>query len=273
LTWTDDSNDNNGYDVYRSSGTGGLKAGIVSAFVKVGSAPAGSTNFVDATAVEGISYSYSVVATRTDGSNSGVSSPSGQTPVVVAAPAAPSNLIGTVINGKVALSWMDNSSVETGYVVERSVSTNTAYTQIGSLAANTTSYNDLTVQNGVTYYYRVRASIGAVNSLYSNEVNITGLATDVQDLAAIPVDYRLFQNYPNPFNPSTAIRYAIPSDGKVRLVVYNLIGQEVRTLIDQNQSAGYHEVLFDAGNLSSGIYIYKIQSSNFVSTKKMILMK
>jgi len=274
LTWTDNSDDESGFDVYRDSGTGGVKGNKVNALVKVGTVPANTTTFDDATAVEGVSYTYSVVATRSDGANSGINTPSGQTPVVTAAPAAPSDLAGVVSGGKITLNWMDNSSVEDGYIIERSASTNTSYTQLSSVAANVTSFNDLNVQNGVTYYYRVKAYKGTVNSLTSNEINVTALATGVEDLSyGIPVDYKLFQNYPNPFNPSTAIRYAIPSDGKVKLVVYNLIGQEVTTLVDKNQNAGFHEVLFDATNFPSGMYIYKIQSSNFVSTRKMILMK
>ena len=104
--------------------------------------------------------------------------------------------------------------------------------------------------------------------------------TDLTDVTGIenqntgtPMAYELNQNYPNPFNPSTLIRYAIPEQGIVTLRVYNLLGEEVVTLVDGFKNAGSYDVTFNASNLSSGIYFYQINSNNFVSTKKMILMK
>jgi len=90
--------------------------------------------------------------------------------------------------------------------------------------------------------------------------------------------FELNQNYPNPFNPSTTIRYSIPSDGFVKLSVFNTLGEEVRTLVNEFKEAGSYEINFSAigGNaaeLSSGIYFYKLQAGDFVQTKKMILMK
>ncbi len=104
--------------------------------------------------------------------------------------------------------------------------------------------------------------------------------TGVEDLASItPSDFELSQNYPNPFNPSTTIRYALPNESKVSISIFNLLGQEVATLVNDVQSAGYHEVVFNAANLSSGVYLYKINavssvgSKEFSSTKKLILLK
>jgi hypothetical protein len=89
----------------------------------------------------------------------------------------------------------------------------------------------------------------------------------------IPAAYQLEQNYPNPFNPSTKIRYNIPEAGLVTLKVYNLLGQEVATLVNNEQVGGIYEVNFDAAALSSGIYFYTLDAKNFTSTKKMILIK
>ncbi len=98
--------------------------------------------------------------------------------------------------------------------------------------------------------------------------------TDVRQIDnAIPDQYELDQNYPNPFNPSTTIRYKVAKEGLVTLKVYNLLGQEVATLVNELQVSGSYEVTFDARSLSSGIYFYTLTSGNFVSTKKMILMK
>ncbi len=89
----------------------------------------------------------------------------------------------------------------------------------------------------------------------------------------VPAVYELSQNYPNPFNPSTTIRYSIPEAGYVTVKVFNLLGQEVATLVNTQQATGAYEVNFDASQLSSGIYFYSIEVNNFTATKKMILMK
>jgi len=94
----------------------------------------------------------------------------------------------------------------------------------------------------------------------------------------IPSEFALSQNYPNPFNPTTTIKFAIANDARVNLVVYDMLGQKVRTLIDNEQEAGYYSVRWDGTNdfgskVSSGIYIYRLQAGNFVQTMKMNLMK
>ncbi|MEJ2104059.1 MAG: YCF48-related protein [Ignavibacteriaceae bacterium] len=90
---------------------------------------------------------------------------------------------------------------------------------------------------------------------------------------SIPFGFSLKQNYPNPFNPTTTIQYSIPESGNVKLKVFNSIGEEVATLINDYNEAGIHKVKFDASDLSSGIYYYKIQSNNFSRVKKMILLR
>jgi 1,4-alpha-glucan branching enzyme len=86
-------------------------------------------------------------------------------------------------------------------------------------------------------------------------------------------EYKLSQNYPNPFNPSTIIRYQIPTAGNVTLKIYDILGREIKTLVNKYQQGGTYEITFNAANLSSGIYFYQIRTNNFVSTKKMILIK
>jgi hypothetical protein len=89
----------------------------------------------------------------------------------------------------------------------------------------------------------------------------------------VPVEFALAQNYPNPFNPSTTIAYALEKPGQVTLTVYSLTGQEVVTLVNEVQNAGEHTVQFNASDLSSGVYLYKIQTASNTFTRKMTLLR
>jgi hypothetical protein len=94
-----------------------------------------------------------------------------------------------------------------------------------------------------------------------------------EPIAELPSSYNLLQNYPNPFNPTTTIRYALPEDGFVKLAVYNMLGEEVAEIVNTQQKAGKYEVSFSAGNLSSGVYVYRLETSKYISSKKLILLR
>ena len=100
----------------------------------------------------------------------------------------------------------------------------------------------------------------------------TTIVTDLDDVT-IPIEYSLEQNYPNPFNPSTTIEFSLPKTGNVTLKVFNVLGKEVASLINGQVESGKHKVNFDASNLNSGVYFYRIDAGNFIDTKKMILLK
>lgn len=91
-------------------------------------------------------------------------------------------------------------------------------------------------------------------------------------LSTVPNEYSI-TNYPNPFNPTTTINYQLPENGFVTIKVYDMLGKEVATLVNENKSAGYHIVNFDASKLTSGVYVYMIAANNFIQSKKMLLMK
>jgi hypothetical protein len=132
---------------------------------------------------------------------------------------------------------------------------------------------------------------GSNLDIYSQRVDRNGNLgpTAVEEHSSgIPAAFRLGQNYPNPFNPTTIISYALPQPSKVRLSVFNMLGQEVLTLVNKFQDAGYKSVSLDASKLTSGVYFYRIvaeasskgiplgpsgQASNFTETKKLVLLR
>ena len=98
--------------------------------------------------------------------------------------------------------------------------------------------------------------------------------TDVSgEMSNIVKGYSLSQNYPNPFNPSTTISYELPHASRMSLRVYNTLGQEVATMVNENKPAGVYTARFEARSLASGVYFYRLQAGNFVDTKKFILLK
>ncbi len=101
---------------------------------------------------------------------------------------------------------------------------------------------------------------------------------EIGTLKPMPTDYALEQNVPNPFNPSTTIEYRLPEAGDVQLVIYNLLGQEVRTLIQETMDAGFHSVVWDGTDefgkqVASGIYIYRMSVADFTRVQRMMLLK
>lgn len=107
-----------------------------------------------------------------------------------------------------------------------------------------------------------------------NPTQRLGLVVEKRAVAAdVPKTFTLYQNYPNPFNPGTTIRYALPADGYVTLKVFNILGENVATLVDEVQTGGYKAVTFDGGNLPSGMYVYQLQGTKYSEIRKMVLMK
>jgi hypothetical protein len=118
-------------------------------------------------------------------------------------------------------------------------------------------------QNRTTYYTKIQTALDAGQLV----------ATAVREPSSLPGKFELQQNYPNPFNPSTQINFSIPQAGNVSLKVYNILGQEVATLMDGVKSAQTYNVTFDASKLSSGVYFYTLKFGEQSISKKMLLLK
>ena len=141
------------------------------------------------------------------------------------------------------------------------------------------SYVDADVVVGNTYYYRISTSDFSGNaSPFSSEISLVVTSVQAVDLVAIPDDFVLSQNYPNPFNPSTEITFGLPAEASVRLVVYNILGEKIRTLANSSYGAGHYRLVwdgFDDNNrqVAPGMYLYRLEAGATVLTKKMMLIK
>ncbi|MCS6990157.1 MAG: T9SS type A sorting domain-containing protein [Chloroherpetonaceae bacterium] len=174
-----------------------------------------------------------------------------------------------VLNDGVRLSWTTASELNNaGFEVQRS--TNQAnWTTLGFVrgAGTTTeaqSYSFLDASATGRVFYRLKQIDFDGQFEYSNVIEVN---------AGLPKTFALEQNYPNPFNPTTTIAYQLPTASDVSLKVYDMLGKEVTTLVNARQDAGAYSVNFNANNLASGLYFYRLQAGNFVQTRKMMLVK
>ncbi|MFZ1080331.1 MAG: Ig-like domain-containing protein [Candidatus Kryptoniota bacterium] len=121
---------------------------------------------------------------------------------------------------------------------------------------------------------RLQAALLSEGALYVDDIQINGKVTGLQSpVGGIPFSFQLFQNYPNPFNPTTVIRYQVSTVSHATLKVYDILGREVKTLVNGIESPGRYQVEFDGSRLSSGVYFYRLTGGNFTDTKKLVLIK
>lgn len=118
-------------------------------------------------------------------------------------------------------------------------------------------------------------SVSVSNHQYSGfwYVYKADIGTPVENEEALPIEYNLQQNYPNPFNPSTMIKFSVPERSIVLIKIYDILGGEVATIVNEELEVGWYTHVFNASAYSTGVYVYRMQAGNYVSTKKMLLIK
>ena len=177
---------------------------------------------------------------------------------------------GTFEEGKIILTWQTASELNnSGFQIEKSFN-NTNWFILGFVNGSGTTTNinhysffDNEIISDIQYYRLKQIDYDGTYE-YSDVIEVE---------IGTPSDYFLSQNYPNPFNPSTKIKYSIKANGLVQLSVYDILGKEVANLVNENKEAGYYSVDYNASHLPSGVYFYSMQSGEFVSSKKMLLIK
>ena len=183
------------------------------------------------------------------------------------------SFIGAANGNQVDLHWETATEVNNyGFEIERSTfSPGTDWKSIGFIKGNGNSnspkyynYTDRNIQRSDSYYYRLKQIDNDGTYKYTNIININ---------VSLPNKYYLSHNYPNPFNPETKIDFSIPQKQMVTLKVYNTLGKQVAELVNEVRDAGNYSVIFNGSNLPSGIYIYRLQTPEYMFNQKMILLK
>jgi hypothetical protein len=193
---------------------------------------------------------------------------------------APQKVLTTVTDSTIALIW---SPAPKEYLHHFAIYRSTSPGFVPgpeNLRASTrdTVFVDAKIDSRMTYYYRLSAFDSSGNQGRLSE-EISAFATGVAEggLSEMPRDYALQQNHPNPFNPETMIHYQLPQKSAVKIVIYDMLGRSIRTLVDTEQEAGYHQVRWDGRDaqgrrLAGGVYFYRLKAAEFRETRKMILL-
>jgi hypothetical protein len=257
LTWSDNSNNEIGFIIERESQG-------PDAFVAIDTASANANLFIDNT-VSYATYNYRIKAYNT----SGQSTYSNVAQIVV--PVELTSFNASLKDAGVLLEWVTATEINNmGFEIQRNLSD--IWETIGFVEGKGTTseitnyhfFNDLSEFNySAKLQYRLK------------QIDYNGAFSysEIVEVEFIPENYSLSQNYPNPFNPTTTISFKLANSTFVSLKIYNILGNEVLTLVNQVMPGGKHEIKFDAVGVPSGVYLYTITAGDFVDIKKMILMK
>ena len=229
-------------------------------------------NYYDCDVKEQSLYSHNIVVQISDGYDT----IEHEWSLYVKTPVELTNFSGQIVERRgIELSWETISEQNNaGFNLFRKSESSNEYEKINELiikpdGTKKYKYVDRKVKVGETYNYKLES------------VSLTGLKTQHDAITIFvtkPEEYKLSQNYPNPFNSNTNINYQLPEQSKVTITIYNILGQKVKTLVDNVKEAGYHTAIWNGldkfeNQVSSGIYYYRIVSSSFAQSKKMVFLK
>jgi hypothetical protein len=175
-------------------------------------------------------------------------------------------------SGNVDLSWITATELNnSGFEIERK-SEDGEWNKITFIQGSGTTTeikhyffsDEVKALNTSTLFYRLKQIDFDGSFEYSKEIEV-----DIN----LPIEFQFEQNYPNPFNPVTLIKYQLPFKSSITIKIFDILGNEVETLVNEEKDVGYYQISFNASELSSGIYFYTLQTENYLVTKKMILLK
>jgi hypothetical protein len=271
LSWQDNSNNEFGFVIERKDGD----SLSVNPFNPIDTVAADTIHYLDTGLSANTTYTYRVYGYNSSG-NSGYSNMAEATTFI---PVELTSFTAEIAERDVMIKW--ETATETnnrGFDIERKL--DGEWEKLGFIEGkgSTTEKSDYSFIDKFTYTsykgeitYRLKQIDFAGTYSYSPEVEINADFT--------PKEYTLYQNYPNPFNPTTTIKFSLPFESNVRIAVYNILGELIDVVIDELKEVGFHNYVWNASNLASGIYIYTIDakavdgSKSYSSVKKMILMK
>ncbi len=267
LTWQDNSDDEDGFSVFRKLGD----TSSTNQWVNIHNVSANTTFYRDTTVIDTTIYTYKVASF-----NQWLSTFSNYATVMTVIPVELINFNANLDNGKINLYWQTVTEKNNkGFEVEKQsgdmqLAAGDRWESIGFVEGYGTttekhsySFIDSKIICG-KYRYRLKQIDFNGSFNYSPVIEID---------AGFPKEFSLSQNYPNPFNPTTTLIYAVSKSSFVTLKVYDVLGTEISTLVNEQKQPGEYKVNFNGSNLPSGIYIYKINAGNFTSVKKMLLLK
>ncbi|MGA7304333.1 MAG: T9SS type A sorting domain-containing protein [Rhodothermales bacterium] len=191
------------------------------------------------------------------------------------APQAPANVATTVGRAWINVTWDDPADEDFNYfIVYRSTEDGFDPDAVGPFKQVTSPrLDDEAIEVGSTYYYRIAAVDFAGNRSDVSDQSSPGVVTGTETSADVPERFALHQNYPNPFNPTTTVEYDVPVTGKVTVVLFDVVGRPVRTLINGQIAAGRHKAVIDAGSLPSGTYFLRMLTKDGVFERTITLLK
>jgi hypothetical protein len=193
--------------------------------------------------------------------------------LIYTTPQSPDGMGISQVNGSsVKIQWQNRNIESDSILIQRNIN-NGSFENYAKVGASVTQFIDSSAFQGTSFYYRLSIATKNSSVIESYPIMLLDAVTSVKLPDAVPLRFELYNNYPNPFNPATTIDYSIPKTSLVTIKVFDILGREVKTLVNEEKTSGNYSIKFNESGLASGVYFYRLQSGDFVSTKKMLLLK